>query len=118
MPGFECVHARLSNVFYTLFSGSTGYIEFKRSADKGSRRKIFNRGMWAYTEGRRIGREMTKPKVTVLIDTHNHERFIEEAIASVLEQDFSAAEMEILVKRGSEPSAFPNRRSSRGTTTP
>ena len=38
-----------------------------------------------------------KPTVTVLIDTYNHERFIEEAIVSVLEQDFPRAEMEILV---------------------
>lgn len=37
------------------------------------------------------------PVVTVLIDTYNHERFIEEAIASVLEQDFSARETEIIV---------------------
>jgi GT2 family glycosyltransferase len=35
--------------------------------------------------------------ITVLIDTYNHERFIEEAIASVLAQDFPASEMEILV---------------------
>src|SRR5215472_15134414 len=40
---------------------------------------------------------MLKPAVTVLIDTFNHERFIEEAIVSVLEQDFPRAEMEILV---------------------
>jgi glycosyltransferase involved in cell wall biosynthesis len=40
---------------------------------------------------------MTTPAVTVLIDTFNHEHFIEEAIVSVLEQDFPAAEMEILV---------------------
>lgn len=40
---------------------------------------------------------MTKPTVTVLIDTYNHERFIEEAIVSVLEQDFPGSEMEILV---------------------
>jgi glycosyltransferase involved in cell wall biosynthesis len=40
---------------------------------------------------------MANPKITVLIDTYNHERFIEEAIGSVLEQDFPAAEMEILV---------------------
>ena len=40
---------------------------------------------------------MSKPVVTVLIDTYNHERFIEEAIASVLEQDFPHAEMEIIV---------------------
>jgi glycosyltransferase involved in cell wall biosynthesis len=32
-----------------------------------------------------------------LIDTYNHERFIEEAIQSVLSQDFPAAEREILV---------------------
>jgi hypothetical protein len=40
---------------------------------------------------------MTKPAVTVLIDTYNHERFIEEAINSALEQDFPASEREILV---------------------
>src|SRR5271156_114628 len=40
---------------------------------------------------------MSQPRVTVLIDTYNHERFIEEAIVSVLEQDFPAAQMEILV---------------------
>jgi glycosyltransferase involved in cell wall biosynthesis len=37
------------------------------------------------------------PAVTVLIDTHNHEHYIEQAIVSVLEQDFPRAEMEILV---------------------
>jgi glycosyltransferase involved in cell wall biosynthesis len=40
---------------------------------------------------------MAKPLVSVLIDTYNHERFIEKAIVSVLEQDFPAAEREILV---------------------
>ena len=40
---------------------------------------------------------MTKPFVSVLIDTYNHERFIEKAIVSVLEQDFPAREREILV---------------------
>jgi Glycosyl transferase family 2 len=35
--------------------------------------------------------------VSVLIDTYNHERFIEKAINSVLEQDFPAAEREIIV---------------------
>jgi len=35
--------------------------------------------------------------VSVLIDTYNHERFIEEAIVSVLEQDFPASDREILV---------------------
>lgn len=37
------------------------------------------------------------PTVTVLVDTYNHERFIEEALVSVVEQDFPASEMEILV---------------------
>lgn len=41
--------------------------------------------------------KMSTPAVTVLIDTFNHERFIEEAIVSVLEQDFPEAEMEIMV---------------------
>jgi len=41
--------------------------------------------------------EKMKPAVTVLIDTYNHERFIEEAIVSVLEQDFPASDMEIIV---------------------
>src|ERR1700740_2541694 len=40
---------------------------------------------------------MLKPAVTVLIDTYNHERFIEEALVSVLEQDFPAAEVDVLV---------------------
>jgi glycosyltransferase involved in cell wall biosynthesis len=40
---------------------------------------------------------MIAPAVTVLIDTYNHERFIEEAIVSVLEQDFPSDQMEILV---------------------
>ena len=40
---------------------------------------------------------MGKPFVSVLIDTYNHERFIEEALVSVLEQDFSASDREILV---------------------
>jgi glycosyltransferase involved in cell wall biosynthesis len=38
-----------------------------------------------------------KPFVSVLIDTYNHERFIEEAIVSVLEQDFPASDREVLV---------------------
>src|SRR6201982_1266935 len=40
---------------------------------------------------------MLKPLVTVLIDTYNHDRFIEEAIASGLEQDLPRGEVEILV---------------------
>ncbi len=38
-----------------------------------------------------------RPRVTALIDTYNQGRFIEEAVESVLSQDFPAAEMEILV---------------------
>src|SRR6266853_1047605 len=43
--------------------------------------------------------ERTLPRsfVSVLIDTYNHERFIEQAIVSVLEQDFPATEGEIIV---------------------
>jgi glycosyltransferase involved in cell wall biosynthesis len=38
-----------------------------------------------------------KPLVTGLIDTYNHERYIEQAIVSVLEQGLSAEELEIVV---------------------
>ena len=40
---------------------------------------------------------MARPFVSVLIDTYNHQRFIEQAIVSVLEQDFPASEREIIV---------------------
>jgi len=40
---------------------------------------------------------LSRPFVSVLIDTYNHEKFIEQAIASVLEQNFSPSEFEILV---------------------
>ena len=40
---------------------------------------------------------MAKPFVSVLIDTYNHEKFIEKAITSVLEQDFPASDYEVLV---------------------
>jgi len=35
--------------------------------------------------------------VSVLIDTYNHERFVEQAVVSVLEQDFPDAEREIIL---------------------
>ena len=40
---------------------------------------------------------MSKPFITVLVDTYNQEAFIEEAINSVIEQDFEAADTEIIV---------------------
>ena len=40
---------------------------------------------------------MSGPQATVLIDAYNYGRFIEEAIESVLAQDFPASDMEILV---------------------
>src|SRR5579864_6582986 len=40
---------------------------------------------------------MSTPFVSALIDTYNHERFIEQAIVSVLEQDVSPTEMEVIV---------------------
>jgi glycosyltransferase involved in cell wall biosynthesis len=40
---------------------------------------------------------MTQPYITTLIDTYNHECFIEQAIVSVLEQDFPSSEHEIIV---------------------
>jgi glycosyltransferase involved in cell wall biosynthesis len=38
-----------------------------------------------------------KPLVTALVDTFNHERYIEQALVSVLEQGLSPAELEIVV---------------------
>jgi glycosyltransferase involved in cell wall biosynthesis len=40
---------------------------------------------------------MKEPRVTVLIDTYNYGRFIEEAIESVLSQDFPVDQVEVLV---------------------
>jgi glycosyltransferase involved in cell wall biosynthesis len=40
---------------------------------------------------------LAKQFASVLIDTYNHERFIEQAIVSVLEQDFPATDREIVV---------------------
>ncbi|MGB2670082.1 MAG: glycosyltransferase family A protein [Candidatus Acidiferrum sp.] len=38
-----------------------------------------------------------KPLITALVDTYNHERYIEQALVSVLEQGLSATEMEVIV---------------------
>jgi glycosyltransferase involved in cell wall biosynthesis len=40
---------------------------------------------------------LSRPFVSILIDTCNHEKFIEQAITSVLDQNFSASDCEILV---------------------
>ncbi len=40
---------------------------------------------------------MTAPLITVLIDTYNYGRFIEEAIHSVFDQDFPKEQLEIIV---------------------
>jgi cellulose synthase/poly-beta-1,6-N-acetylglucosamine synthase-like glycosyltransferase len=40
---------------------------------------------------------MARPLLSVLVDTYNHEKFIEQAIVSVLEQDFPIQDVEILV---------------------
>src|SRR5580704_15173593 len=40
---------------------------------------------------------MVTPFLSVLIDTYNHERFIEQAILSVLAQDIAEGEREIIV---------------------
>jgi glycosyltransferase involved in cell wall biosynthesis len=40
---------------------------------------------------------LARPFVSVLIDTYNHERFIEQAIVSAIEQDFPVEEREIIV---------------------
>jgi len=40
---------------------------------------------------------MSKPFVTALVDTYNHESFVEEALCSIFQQDLPSSEMEILV---------------------
>lgn len=40
---------------------------------------------------------MSKPTVSVIVDTYNHQSFIENAIESVLDQDFPSNELEIVV---------------------
>ncbi len=40
---------------------------------------------------------MKHPRISVLVNTYNHERYIEQAIDSILEQDFPSFETEIVV---------------------
>src|SRR6516165_9504076 len=40
---------------------------------------------------------MARPHISVLIDTYNQQHYIEQAVVSVLEQDFPPEETEILV---------------------
>src|SRR5215472_13102086 len=40
---------------------------------------------------------MSTPLVSVFINTYNHERYIEQALTSALEQDFPSGDTEILV---------------------
>jgi glycosyltransferase involved in cell wall biosynthesis len=40
---------------------------------------------------------MTRPLISVVVDTYNHEGYIAQAVSSVVEQDFPAGEFEILV---------------------
>jgi glycosyltransferase involved in cell wall biosynthesis len=51
---------------------------------------------------------LAKRFVSVLIDTYNHEKFIEQAIVSVLEQDFPAADREIIVVDDGSTDATPD----------
>lgn len=50
---------------------------------------------------------MTKPLVSVLVNTYNHERFIAQTLQSVLDQDFPADRMEIIVVDDGSTDATP-----------
>ncbi len=51
---------------------------------------------------------MTRPYISVLIDTYNQERYIEQAIASVLEQDVGESEREVIVVDDGSVDATPD----------
>jgi glycosyltransferase involved in cell wall biosynthesis len=52
---------------------------------------------------------MNTPRFTAIVDTYNHEQFIERAIESVLEQDFPAEQMEVIVVDDGSTDATPAR---------
>lgn len=54
------------------------------------------------------------PLVTVLVDTFNHERFIDAAIRSVLEQDFDMNRVEIIVVDDGSTDSTPERLAAHG----
>src|SRR5258705_12191269 len=61
----------------------------------GSRRRLRS---GVRSAGKLRGRyDIMKPLVSVLVDTYNQERYIEQAIVSVLEQDFPPDDYEIVV---------------------
>jgi glycosyltransferase involved in cell wall biosynthesis len=49
-----------------------------------------------------------KPLITALVDTYNHEKYIEQALVSVLEQGLSPAELEIVVVDDGSTDATPS----------
>ena len=52
-------------------------------------------------------RFVTRPRVSVIVDTYNQERYIDQAVTSVLEQDFPAADTEIIVVDDGSTDATP-----------
>ncbi|MGB6484633.1 MAG: glycosyltransferase [Candidatus Acidiferrales bacterium] len=50
---------------------------------------------------------MTRPLVSVVVNTYNHERFIAQALQSVLDQNFPADQMEIIVVDDGSTDATP-----------
>src|SRR5437879_1220887 len=50
-----------------------------------------------YPQALQVPRGAMKPLITALVDTYNHERYIEQALVSILEQGLSPAELEIVV---------------------
>src|SRR5262249_51295580 len=49
-----------------------------------------------------------KPLVTTVIDTYNYDRYIEQALVSVIDQDLSSTELEIIVVDDGSTDTTPN----------